>query len=200
MGQVRGVPPEQWTDRMGQAEAWGCYRQPAMTQSPAGALGSGCRRHRWATASRLLGAKVTVEQKGQESRPGPQGLTCPLSIARAQASPPGEWLVGARGMAPAKLDPRSHGTAGPGHRGGGGCPAPRLRAHAGHPAGEGCLSLSPTQGWAHSWASAWVNRPHPNGPMTMASSQAVPRPGSEVRPWAGHHAETTPLWLAVPVG
>ena len=133
------MPPEQWTDRMGQAEAWGCYPQPAMTQSPAGALGSGCRRHRWATASRPLGANVTVEQKGQESGPGPRGLTCPLGTARAQASPPGEWLAGARGMAPAKLDPRSHGTAGPGHRGGGGCPAPGLRAHAGHPAGEGCL-------------------------------------------------------------
>lgn len=139
VGQARGVPPEQWTDRMGQAEAWGCHPQPAVTRSPAGALGSGCGRHRWATASRMLRSKGHGGAEGTGERAGASGLHLPAGHCRGTGHPPGEWLAGARGMAPAKLDPRSHGTAGPGHRGGGGCPMPRLRAHAGYPAGGGCL-------------------------------------------------------------
>ena len=72
VGQAHGVPLEQWTDRTGQAEACGHHPRPATTRSPAGALGSGCRRHRWAMASRLLRDKghSGAEGTGQQALGG----------------------------------------------------------------------------------------------------------------------------------
>lgn len=88
VGQAHGVPLEQWTDRTGQAEACGHHPRPAVTWSPAGALGSGCRRHRWATASRLLRGKghSGAEGTGQQARSS--GAHLPAGHCRDTGQPP----------------------------------------------------------------------------------------------------------------
>lgn len=106
-------------------------------------------------------------------------------------------------MASAELDTRSHGTAGPGQRGGGAAGSPGsgfMRA----PGGRGCLKPETPRAGVTRGPPPEGTDPTPTGPGTSSNCAVVMPdvlgPGLEVCPWAGHHAETTSLWLAVPMG
>lgn len=99
---------------------------------------------------------------------------------------PGEWLMGGKGRGlSAELDASGHmELQAQGTGGGRGAGQAQAQGSFRYLAGRGCLKPETPKAGVTVGASAWGHRPHPNGPMTTASSQDVPRPGLEVCPWA----------------